>query len=418
MEINLNNIIADPFYNLLKPIFENEVDEIVCKGGRGSTKSSFIAILIVVSIMRDYHELGQLTNAVVLRKTANTLRTSVYENIVWAIDILGVSDDWHCTVSPLKAVYKLSGQEVIFKGCDESTKLKSLKFSKGYCKYIWFEEVNEFNKMKEIRSILQSLARGGKNLIFYSFNPPPSINNWANFEFSKEKSYRIIHHSSYLDINPQWLGDSFIRIAEDLKTENLKAYENEYLGKLVGLGGEIFTNIVNISLSDDEILNYDKIYHGLDFGYEDPTSFQRLHFDNRELVFLAEIYESRLHLEPLKNKINSIIDYQDLILADSASPGNISELASMGLHIKGAEKPKGSVDRGVKFLQSLKSIKIDRKRTPKTYWEFTTYEKEIDKMGNYVEKYPDKNNHTIDATRYALSKIINMQGWKFPNSRR
>lgn len=415
MTIKLNDKVAKPFHKVFKPFFENEIDELVLKGGRGSTKSSVAALLIVWGIMQDYHLHGEITNAVCLRKVGLSLAKSVYNNIKWAIEILGVSSDWHCLKSPLECTYKPSGQKILFSGCDDPLKIKSIKFDKGYCKYSWFEELDQFKDMAEVRNVLQSLARGGKNLIVYSFNPPPSINNWCNFEFTKILNYRLTHSSTYLDVPFSWLGDSFIRIAEQLKADNLQAYNNEYMGMIGGLGGEIFTNVINFPMEAQEITVYDKTHNGLDFGYEDPTAFSRVHLDNKELVFLDEIYENHLHIDPLYNRLVNKINFGDYIYADSAQPGNISELRHKGLNIYGAKKPKGSIERGIKYLQSLRSIKIDRKRCPKAYWEFTTYEKERDKFGEFKKEYPDKNNHLIDATRYALSDIINVSGWKIPS---
>jgi PBSX family phage terminase large subunit len=414
MQVKLNNVIAKPFHPIFRPFFENEIDELALKGGRGSTKSSAHALLIIFGMMKDYHQYGLITNAVCLRKVGLSLSRSVYNQIKWAIDKLECSDDWYCTKSPLECIYKPSGQKVLFSGCDDPIKLKSIKFDKGYCKYIWFEEVDQYKDMAEIRNVIQTLARGGKNIIMYSFNPPPSMNNWCNFEFDKHLNYRLTHSSTYLDVPRHWLDETFYRIAEQLKRDNPKAYDNEYMGIVGGLGGEIFTNVINFPVNDEDILNYDKLRNGLDWGYEDPTAFIQLHYDHKEIILLNEIYETHLHLDSLYEMIKNIINYGDLIRADSASPGNISELKSKGLYIIGAEKPKNSINRGIKFLQGLRHIKIDRKRCPKAYWEFSTYEKEKDKFGEFRKEYPDKNNHIIDGVRYSLSDIINHSGWKVP----
>lgn len=415
-QVKLNDHIADIFHPLFKPMFTNEIDELVLKGGRNSTKSSFSSLSIVFGMMMDYHKNNEITHALCLRKVGKDLRRSVYNQIIWAIDKLGVSDDWHCTKSPLECTYKPSGQQIIFSGCDDPLKLKGIKFSKGFCKYIWFEEVNQFEGMEEVRNVIQSSARGGNNLIIYSFNPSPSRNNWCNFELTQRKKRRIIHHSTYLDAL-KFLTPLIIRLAEDLKENNYKMYENEYLGKTVGLGGEIFNNIVEITLSDDDIWTFDKVRNGLDFGSSDPSAFTRLDYisNKSEITFLDEIYTPMILIKPLYDKIINKIDINDLIRADSREKTTIAELKHLGLNIIAASKPPDSVRHGIKWLQGIRRIKIDRKRCPKTYWEFSTYERERDKIGEFIDDFPDKNNHLIDATRYALSDIINISGWKLPN---
>ena len=98
-----------------------------------------------------------------------------------------------------------------------------------------------------------------------------------------------------------------------------------------------------------------------------------------------------------------------IITCDSAEPKSINDYKDMGLPARPAVKGAGSVDYGMKFLQGYTHV-IDPCRTPTTYKEFTEYEYERDKEGNVISGYPDKNNHTIDATRYALESHYNKRG--------
>ena len=100
-------------------------------------------------------------NAVVIRKVGLYLKDSVYEQLLWAIDRLGVSHLWQAKLSPLELVYTPTGQRIIFRGADKPKKLKSTKVHRGYIKYIWYEEADEFAGEEEIRTINLSLLRGG-----------------------------------------------------------------------------------------------------------------------------------------------------------------------------------------------------------------------------------------------------------------
>ena len=173
-QILLTDIIAPSFYSVHWDIAEGKHTYYDLYGGRGSTKSSFISVEIVFGMMQD-----PMANAVVFRKYGVTLRESVYEQIEWAIDALGVSDLWDAKVSPLQFIYKPTGQKIIFRGLDKAKKTKSIKVSHGYFKYLWFEELDEFAGMEEIRTVQQSVLRGGKKfIVFKSFNPPISRSNW------------------------------------------------------------------------------------------------------------------------------------------------------------------------------------------------------------------------------------------------
>lgn len=174
IKVKLKCIIAESFYEAHKDIKQGLHTHYWFKGGRGSTKSSFISIEIVLGMMRDAQE-GIMSNALILRRVKDTLSESVRDQIKWAIDTLGASDDWHVPEAKLTITYKPTGQVIRFKGADNPKKVKSTKVPKGYIKYIWYEEVDEFEGKHKIDTINQSLMRGGpKFFVFYSFNPPES----------------------------------------------------------------------------------------------------------------------------------------------------------------------------------------------------------------------------------------------------
>lgn len=113
--------------------------------------------------------------------------------------------------------------------------MKSINLGKGYVKYAWFEELDQFASMDEIRNILQSLFRGGdeKRISFYSYNPPKSGRSWVNQEARRSKPSRRVHHSDYLGVPQEWLGERFLADAAHLEKVNETAYRHEYLGEEV-----------------------------------------------------------------------------------------------------------------------------------------------------------------------------------------
>jgi phage terminase large subunit len=258
----LSEVIAPSFKEVHKDLKQGGHTHYWLSGGRGSTKSSFIAIELILGIMKDPD-----SNAVVLRKVKDTLKESVFDQLVWAIDVLGVEHYWHIPEAKLVLTYLPTGQQIRFRGADKPKKIKSMKFARGYCKFIWYEELDEFTGMEEIRMINQSLMRGGKKFtVFYSYNPPRSANNWVNTEKTLTRPDRMVHHSNYLTVDPKWLGEQFIVEAEHLKETKPKSYEHEYLGEVTGTGGEVFDNVKVRQISDDEINGFFNIKRGLDFG--------------------------------------------------------------------------------------------------------------------------------------------------------
>ena len=385
-------------------------------GGRGSTKSSFVSIEIVLGIMKDPN-----ANAVILRKVGNTLEGSVYNQVLWAISMLNVEQYWQIKKSPLEMTYLPYGNKIVFRASDDSSKLKSIKFSKGYSRYVWYEEVVEFIN-EEIRSINQSLLRGGNKFdVFYSYNPPKSIQNWVNAEELVKRDDKYFHRSTYLDVPIEWLGPQFIIEAEHLKETKPREYANEYLGEVTGTGGAVFDNVEIREITGEEISHFDRIKDGVDFGFAiDPAVYIQNHFDKtrKKLYIFNEIYEVGLSNKKLWEKILTKKISHSMITADSAEPKSIAELNSYGqMTVIGAKKGPDSVEFGMKWLITLDKIIIDPIRCPNTAREFTTYEYERDKEGNFISKYPDKNNHSIDAVRYSREQDMNSNTIRFGFSR-
>lgn len=403
--MNLSQAIAPSFYDVHKAIKEEKLSHFFLKGGRGSTKSSFVAIEIILGMMKDPQ-----SNCVAMRKVKDTLKDSVFEQLSWAIEKLGVENYWHKSISPLSLTYKPTGQRILFRGLDDPLKLKSIKFSRGYCKFLWYEELAELSGMEEVRNVNQSLMRGGKKfIVFYSYNPPQSQNNWTNTEVRLTRHDRLVHHSTYLDVPRHWLGEQFFIEAEHLKEVKPTAYEHEYLGHETGTGGEVFQNVKIRPISDEEIKSYWNIKRGLDFGFAvDPFARDVMHLDRKKkrLYIFHEIYEVGLSNTAAIKLIKKENVNNELEIGDSAEPKSLHEFRQHGLHVRGAKKGPDSVEYGIKYLQDLEEIVIDDKRCPNTAREFLNYELEKDAQGNWKKGFPDKNNHTIDAVRYALNDEI------------
>jgi phage terminase large subunit len=418
LKVDIKDLIAPNFYDLHRDIKNNKYTHYMLKGGRGSTKSSFIGIEIPFNMMKDFQN-GILSNALILRKLENTLRGSVYQQILWAIDILGVSHLWHCSLSPLSCTYLPSGQKIIFMGADNPKKIKSTKFKVGYCKYTWYEELDEFQGMETIRIINQSTMRGGEKFItFYSYNPPKSVNNWVNIEATKHRDDRIIHLSDYTTVPKEWLGETFLYEAEQLRLTNEDAYKHEYKGEVTGTGGEIFTNIINSPISDEDIQGFYNVKRGIDWGYAtDPLHYTENHFDatRRILYVYKEIHKNGLSNRKLVEEILTSGEYifGQSIVCDSAEPKSIADLKEYGLRAIAAKKGQGSVEYGIKWLQDLEAIVIDNKRCPNTSREFLSYCLIPDGNGGFKNEYPDKDNHSIDAIRYCREDEVNARKIKF-----
>lgn len=409
MEVSLKDLIAPQFYSIHWDILEGKHTHYKLYGGRGSTKSSFVSIEIIYGMMQDSN-----ANAVCFRKVKDTLAESVFEQLLWAIDALKVSHLWKVTLSPLRLTYKPTGQRIVFRGCDDPNKSKSIKVRKGYFKYIWYEERAEFLGDEDERKINQSLMRGGdKYVVFYTWNPPKSLNSWVNQDVLVERDDTLCNHSTYLTVPREWLGEQFFVEAEELRKRKILAYRHEYLGEAIGNGGKVFDNIIIRQITDEEIAVFDKIRQGLDFGFAvDPLAYERMHLNKkqRRLYIFGEVYQTNLRSSKAVEYIKILNPENKIITADSEEPRSIDTFNELGLRVVGAKKGPGSVDHGIAFLaDDLDEIIIDPVRCPNAAREFSSYELEKDKNGNFKGGYPDKDNHSIDAVRYGLEGDMTMK---------
>ena len=154
---------------------------------------------------------------------------------------------------------------------------------------------------------------------------------------------------------------------------------------------------------------------GIDWGwFPDPMAWTKMCYNpsQRTLYIFDEFVVNRMSNEDVWNYLveNKGVTTDDMIIADSAENKSIGDFKSYGAFIKGAEKGAGSVDYSMKWLASLTKIVIDPKRCPTSADEFSTYEYEQDKDGNYISGYVDADNHCIDSVRYALNKIWKKKG--------
>lgn len=443
------SVVAPVFAKVIHDIEENKYKEFVFPGGRGSTKSSFISLEII-----DLLEKNPEIHAAVYRQVADTLRDSVYAQICWAIQVLGLEEDYKCTVSPMEITKRSTGQKIFFRGCDDPFKSKGIKaptvdkkkakeikeqqikryaaahgltqeevehltseckVEMGYIGILWFEELDQFKGEESIRTVTQSVIRGGeKTYIFKSFNPPKTSNNWANKYIKIPKADMLVTFSTYLDVPASWLGKPFIDEAEHLKEVNPDAYENEYMGVANGSGGNVFDNVSIETITDEQIEEFDNILNGVDWGwYPDLYAFVRTHYEpHTQILYIWQEYtcNKQSNRQTADKLIELGITSNDILTCDSAEPKSVGDYKEYGFLARGAIKGPESRRYSYKWLQSRIKIVIDNSRCPVAVKEFLDKEYERDKEGNVIEGYPDGDDHIIDAVRYATNKVWKRRG--------
>ena len=417
--VSASDFVIPAFHPVLGGVMAHGHTHYWLHGGRGSTKSSFISLCIVLLIVA-----FPFTNAVVVRRFGNTLRDSVYQQILWAISVLGLEAYFRAKISPMEIVYVPTGQRIVFRGADDPLKLKGIKFTRGYSSICWFEEVDQFEGIEVVRSILNSLRRGGDDFwIFFSYNPPKTMWSWVNVECleRKRRADTLVKRSSYLDVideHPEWLGAPFIDEAEYLRDVNEKAWRWEYLGEITGTGGAVFDNVREDAIPDSRIRGFERVRNGVDWGwFPDPWRFVRCGWEpgaRRLLIFEEHTANKMMPADTGKVVVDALTFpddeggepyYHDQIVWCDDTPDSKVQMnvwrRELGIRVHAARKARMR-KVSYEWLAGLREIVIDPVRCPLTFSEFTLKEYERDRDGNWLDIIPDGNDHSIDAVRYAM----------------
>lgn len=437
--INLNDLVCKTFRQVFIDIVNCNVNEAILDGGRGSTKSAVVSEAIIVGCMK-YKQ-----PAICLLNYNSKIETRLVNTFAKSMSFLGVEEFWDLKRSPFEYFLldengKRTNVSIKFFGCDSPKDLKGAAPKTGSFRYIWFEELDTFKNYEQIQNVIDTVGRGkGKHCTVMTYNPPLKNSNWVNkkynlpigkalgydsnyhydeFEFKiddeiTEKTTRVVHHSTYLDVisdgHYDWLDISWIGRARQSEKENNIFYRWNYLGEVIGGQSNVFWNIKDWD-GDINQFNIREVLRGFDWGNggPDPCAYVEWYYDraNHRLYALNEFYKPKMEPVEVAEKIRSLNKHNFPVWGDSAVPTLNKLVRKEGINLFDVKKPRDSTKAGIKWLQSLNGIYINKYKTPNIYREFTEYEYEIDKEDNITDILPDKNNHTIDATRYAAVNEI------------
>ena len=396
-------------YRTVHEAFAGEIDvhEIVSKGGRGSIKSNFWGDLAYETIRQDPQ-----AHIVYTRRYKVDLRGSVYNQFMKTVIRYNDLDNWDFKQSPMCAVYKPTGQTVMFVGADKPISLKSFNVPFGYVKMLIHEECDEMAGVEQMDNIEDTFLRSDTPALDIKiFNPPKSKNNFMNeyVEECRNKPQTRICHSYYYNVPVKWLGKRFFERAEWFKVHKPLYYRNNYMGEVTGTGGGIFDNVEERTITDAEIENMPFFYHGLDFGFEHPQTFQKAWYDEDmdTLYCVDEVYAKKCKNSTFARKIKKYITEE--IICDSARPDAIAELQDWGFNAIGAKKRWGSGkgrDYCWEWLQQTTKIVVDPERCPHLAHELTTLEHEQLADGSFSDAYPKIGEDCTMALIYGLNRVI------------
>lgn len=268
-QIKLSSLINPHFV----PMWRTKKPYIIAKGGRGSFKSSTISLKLATMVK--YHtQQNHKVNVICILANKSDLRDTVYGQILWAFDMLDMTDEYRAYTSPMRIVHKRTGSTFYFYGADNPYKLKSN--TDGDVIAVWYEEAANMKGEEVFDQVNPSFIRQKSPYvdqvkIFWSYNPPKNPFEWINqwLDKCKDDDEYFIDTSTYLDDELGITTQQQLKLIETYKKNDVDYYKFLYLGDVIGLG----TNIYNMKLmhplkevpSDDPLIN---IYFSADSGHE------------------------------------------------------------------------------------------------------------------------------------------------------
>jgi phage terminase large subunit len=398
MEIEFHTSVLNKVY---KPYLEDVTPTQIFYGGSSSGKSVFLAQRVVYDLMKG----GR--NYLVCRQVGRTIRGSVAQEIKKVITDWGVESKFDINKTD-GTITCSNGYQIIFSGLDDVEKLKSITPAKGVITDVWVEEATE-TEQDSIKQLEKRLRGGSEKIVkrmIFSFNPIMQSHWIYQTYFSGinwEDKQSVYQNEDLLILKTTYKDNRFLTRQDIKRLENEKDsyYFQVYtLGNWGVLGNVIFTNwrIEDLSEMHAQFTNH---RNGLDFGFSsDPAAMWVAHYDRaHETIYVYdELYERGLTNDLLAVEITNRIS-SEYVKCDSAEPKSIQELQNHGVNALPARKGKDSVNFGIQWLQQ-QTIVIDTKCI-NTKNEISTYHWKQDKDGNSMRVPSEKNNHLIDAARYA-----------------
>ncbi len=392
----------------------------VLKGGKGSKKSTTTALNLIYRIMK-----YPGSNLLVVRAVFNTHRDSTFAQLKWAQQKLGVSHLWQNTVSPMEMIYKPTGQRILFRGFDDVLKLASTTVSNGSLCWVWIEEAFEIESENDFEKLDLSVPRG--NILpglfkqtTLTFNPW-SENHWLKKRFFDKEDIGVSVYSTNYLCN-EFLDDTDRAVFERMKQTNYRRYTVAGLGEWGVSDGLVYDNFEMIRFDFDEkgnlrvdagknpyVIEFWRIKHffGLDYGYtNDPTAFIAFAVDpaRKEIYIYDEHYEIRMLNSDIAEMIKRKGFAKERIRADCAEPKSNEDLRRLGIsRITPSIKGKDSILNGIAQIQEYKIFVAPKCKN--TFAELSGYCWKKDKSENGVNEPCDKNNHLMDALRYAFYDV-------------
>ena len=370
-----------------KRLFDKDWREAAIYGGRYSLKSHTVARFLLIK--------ARLTKTRIacFREFQSSIADSSFQLLADLIKLYELND-FELTKNAI--INKVTGSDFLFKGLWNNE--QSIKSTEAI-DIAWVEEAQVVSE-KSLEVLTPTVRKDGSQII-YTYNRLLEEDPVHKRLVLEGRPNTLIINVNYdIAVKYGWMPDVILQEIEDDKNRRLGLYKHKWLGEPYALERKIYKdwNVI------DEIPHEARLErYGLDFGYtNDPTAIIAIYYYNGgyildEITFLKGLSNKQI-ADILKNHPTA------LVIADSAEPKSIDEIASYGISIVGAIKGKDSVAHGISLVQAQR-ISMTR-RSSNLNKAYRNYLWQTDKNDKIINEPDHLWSDALDATRYGLVSLV------------
>ena len=354
---------------------------IVEQGGTRSGKTYNILLWIILK----YTTQNKNKIITICRKAFPSLRASVMRDFLDILKHLNIYNETNHNKS--NSEYMLYGNLVEFISLDMPQKVRGRKRN-----LLFINEANELNW----EDWQQLIFRTDEKIII-DYNPSDEYHWIYDKVIPRDDCY--FYRTTYQD-NP------FLENSIKQEIERLKETDEQYW-QIYGLGLKGISKATIFKYFECNKIpeNAQFIAYGADAGYSnDPSTLVSVYILHHNLYIREHLYRTQMTTKDLHNTFKETNIARKQIYMDSSEPRLIEELRRMGWNIRPSVKGRDSINAGIDLLKRYK-IYITNKSN-NAIQEFRNYKWKEDRTGKLTNNPEDKNNHIIDAVRYAAYSVL------------
>lgn len=375
-----------------KRLFDDDWREAAIYGGRGSLKSHTVARFFLIRARQAKFRFG------CFREFQNSIAESSHQLLADLISKYALNE---FKVTDNGIVNGITGSDFLFKGLHHNE--QSIKSIEGL-DYAWVEEAQTVSA-NSIDVLVPTVRKPGSKII-YTYNRLKSEDPVHKRLVIEGRPNALVLNVNYDVAIRHGLFPEVLRVEmEDDKERRPNLYKHKWLGEPNNQEGRVYKDWAII----DEVPHEAQIVRrGLDFGYSvDPAAIVDLYYYNGGYILSERLYRKRMLNNQLASFLSNLNEPNTLVMADSAEPKSIAEIALEQVPIVGVNK-KGSGKQGylsysIDYMQQQR-ISVT-KASKNLISEYEDYMWATDKDGRSLKKPEEGKDHALDAARYGFDGL-------------